>query len=138
LDAAASAFLRRRLHHRRLRAAAVRALKASSAGADGRLRLEFGHAGDSFTHVPSWLAAHASEVADAFAPNESPHVPPLSIVIMIVGSHGDVQPFIPIGRRLAERHRVRVVFNDSDESSTAAMEGPSSRRIAGSDRRGAW
>jgi UDP:flavonoid glycosyltransferase YjiC (YdhE family) len=35
-------------------------------------------------------------------------VPPLSIVIMIVGSRGDVQPFIPIGRRLAERHRVRI------------------------------
>src|SRR5260370_9063381 len=27
---------------------------------------------------------------------------------MIVGSRGDVQPFIPIGRRLAERHRVRI------------------------------
>ena len=35
-------------------------------------------------------------------------VPRLSIVIMIVGSRGDVQPFIPIGRRLAERHRVRI------------------------------
>jgi sterol 3beta-glucosyltransferase len=35
-------------------------------------------------------------------------VPPLSIVVMIVGSRGDVQPFIPIGRRLAERHRVRI------------------------------
>lgn len=27
-------------------------------------------------------------------------MPPLSIVIMIVGSRGDIQPFIPIGRRL--------------------------------------
>ncbi len=35
-------------------------------------------------------------------------VPPLSIVVMTVGSRGDVQPFIPIGRRLAERHRVRI------------------------------
>jgi UDP:flavonoid glycosyltransferase YjiC (YdhE family) len=32
----------------------------------------------------------------------------MSIVIMVVGSRGDVQPFIPIGRRLAERHRVRI------------------------------
>ena len=32
----------------------------------------------------------------------------LSIVVMVVGSRGDVQPFIPIARRLAERHRVRV------------------------------
>jgi UDP:flavonoid glycosyltransferase YjiC (YdhE family) len=27
---------------------------------------------------------------------------------MVVGSRGDVQPFIPIGRRLVERHRVRI------------------------------
>jgi UDP:flavonoid glycosyltransferase YjiC (YdhE family) len=32
----------------------------------------------------------------------------LSIVVTVVGSRGDVQPFIPIGRRLAERHRVRI------------------------------
>ncbi len=108
LDAAASAFLRRRLHHQRLRAAAVRGLKAVSAGAGGRLQMNFDHATDCFVHVPSWLAAHASGIAAAPAPDESPHVPPLSIVIMIVGSRGDVQPFIPIGRRLAERHRVRI------------------------------
>src|SRR5262245_65540371 len=32
----------------------------------------------------------------------------MSIVIVVVGSRGDIQPFIPIGRRLAERHRVRI------------------------------
>jgi sterol 3beta-glucosyltransferase len=32
----------------------------------------------------------------------------MSIVVMAVGSRGDVQPFIPIGLRLAERHRVRI------------------------------
>src|SRR5947199_405398 len=37
LDAAASAFLRRRLHHQRLRAAAVRGLKTVSTGAGGRI-----------------------------------------------------------------------------------------------------
>src|SRR5262249_60615502 len=35
-------------------------------------------------------------------------LPRLSIVIMVVGSRGDVQPFIPIGRRLAKLHRVRI------------------------------
>ena len=67
LDAVGAAFLRRRRHRRRLRAAPVRGLEA----------------------VP-------------------PPVPRLSVVVMIVGSRGDVQPFIPIGRRLAERHRVRI------------------------------
>jgi len=108
LDAAASAFLRRRLHHQRLRAAAVRGLKTVSTGAGGRLQMDFDHAIDCLAHLPSWLAAHASEIAAAPAPDEPPDVPPLSIVIMIVGSRGDVQPFIPIGRRLAERHRVRI------------------------------
>jgi sterol 3beta-glucosyltransferase len=107
-DTAAAAFLRRRLHHRRLRAAAVRGLKAVSAGPGGRLQMDFDHAADCFANIPPWLAAHAGELAAASAPDEPPHVPPLSIVIMIVGSRGDVQPFIPIGRRLAERHRVRI------------------------------
>jgi sterol 3beta-glucosyltransferase len=108
LDAAASAFLRRRLHRRRLRAAAVRGLKMVSAGSGGRLQMNFDSAAESFAHVPPWLAAHASELAATPAPDEPAHVPPLSVVIMIVGSRGDVQPFIPIARRLAERHRVRV------------------------------
>jgi len=108
LDSAVAAFLRRRLHRRRLRAAAVRGLKAVSAGAGGRLQMDFDRAADCSAHVPAWLAAHAGELAAAAAPDEPPHVPPLSIVIMIVGSRGDVQPFVPIGRRLAERHRVRI------------------------------
>jgi sterol 3beta-glucosyltransferase len=78
LDAAGAAFLRRRRHRRRLRAAPVRGLEAFSARARGSPQ------------------------------DDPPRVPRLSIVIMIVGSRGDVQPFIPIGRRLAQRHRVRI------------------------------
>jgi UDP:flavonoid glycosyltransferase YjiC (YdhE family) len=107
-DAVAIAFLRRRLHSRRLRAAAVRGLKGISAGAGG-LQIEFDHAASCFAHVPPWLAAHRSELAAAPAlPPEPPRGPSLSIVVMVVGSRGDVQPFIPIGRRLAQRHRVRI------------------------------
>jgi UDP:flavonoid glycosyltransferase YjiC (YdhE family) len=55
-------------------------------------------------------AAAVREREGAAAPRHhtADEVPPLSIVIMTVGSRGDVQPFIPIGRRLAERHRVRI------------------------------
>jgi UDP:flavonoid glycosyltransferase YjiC (YdhE family) len=70
--------------------------------------MSFDPAADGFADLPSWLAAHAREVAAAPTPAEPPHLPRLSIVVMIVGSRGDVQPFIPIGRRLAERHRVRI------------------------------
>jgi UDP:flavonoid glycosyltransferase YjiC (YdhE family) len=108
LDAAASAFLRRRLHSRRLRAAAMRGLKVVSAGTGGRLQMDFDDPAERLAHLPPWLAAHASEMAAAPAPDEPRQVPPLSIVIMIVGSRGDVQPFIPIARKLAERHRVRI------------------------------
>jgi len=108
VDAAASAFLRRRLYHRRLRTVAVRGLRAVSVGAGGRLQMDFDHAADCFADVAQWLAAHAGELAAAPSPDEPLHVPPLSIVVMIVGSRGDVQPFIPIGRRLAARHRVRI------------------------------
>jgi hypothetical protein len=41
LDAVATAFLRRRLHSRRLRAAAVRGVKMVSAGAGGGLHIDF-------------------------------------------------------------------------------------------------
>jgi UDP:flavonoid glycosyltransferase YjiC (YdhE family) len=109
LDAVATAFLRRRLQSRRLRAAGIRGLKVVSAGAGGRLQIEFDHTASSLADVPPWLAAHTSELAAApVPPTEAPRVPPLSIVVMAVGSRGDVQPFIPIGQRLAERHRVRI------------------------------
>ncbi len=109
LDAVAAAFLRRRLQSRRLRAAAVRGLKVISAGPDGGLQMDFDHAAGGFAQVPPLLAAHTSELAAAPAPpTEPPRVPSLSIVVMVVGSRGDVQPFIPICRRLAERHRVRL------------------------------
>ena len=109
VDAVATAFLRRRLHSRRLRAAAVRGVRTVSAGAGGALKIDFDHAARLFAHAPSWLSAHTTEVRAAPGPpTETSPVPPMSIVVMVVGSRGDVQPFIPIGRRLAERHRVRI------------------------------
>ena len=109
VEAVATAFLRRRLHSRRLRAAAVRGLTGISTGAGGRLQMDFDHAATPFAQISPWLAAHAREIEGAPAPPaDRPDVPPLSIVVMVVGSRGDVQPFIPIARRLAERHRVRV------------------------------
>jgi sterol 3beta-glucosyltransferase len=108
LDAATITFLARRLHSHRLRAAAVRGLKGVSAEAGADLRADVDHAGDCFAGIPSATAVSARDLAAAPGPDEAEGVPRLSIVVMIVGSRGDVQPFIPIGRRLAERHRVRI------------------------------
>jgi len=58
-DTVGTAFLRRRLQSRQLRAAGVRGLKGVSAGAAG-LQIEFDHAASSFAQVPPWLAAHSS------------------------------------------------------------------------------
>ena len=113
LDAVATAFLQRRLSSRRLRAAAVRGVNAISGGEGGGLQIGFDHAASGFAQAPPWLAAHTSGVEAAPAPPPVPRrLPSLSIVIMAVGSRGDVQPFIPIGRRLATRHRVRLATHD--------------------------
>ncbi|KAL8099300.1 hypothetical protein AgCh_031824 [Apium graveolens] len=41
--------------------------------------------------------------------SENQHIPPLQIVVLIVGTRGDVQPFVAIGKRLQEYgHRVRL------------------------------
>jgi hypothetical protein len=54
-------------------------------------------------------------------PTPTRSAPPLNIVIMIVGSRGDVQPFLPIGHVLKSKgHRVRIAthptFKDFVES----------------------
>ena len=109
LDAAATAFLRRRLHKRRMRAAALRGLKQVSAGVGGGVQMDFDHAAKVFTHLGPWMEAYTGELPAAPAVPDTPRIPPLSVVIMIVGTRGDVQPFIPIGRRLtADGHRVRL------------------------------
>ena len=67
-------------------------------------------------HAPS------AEGSSAVRTGPTPvHVPALSIAILIVGSRGDVQPFLPIAQRLArDGHRVRLathaVFRDFVES----------------------
>ncbi|KAG8920357.1 hypothetical protein FRC02_000954 [Tulasnella sp. 418] len=48
---------------------------------------------------------------DEFAPSKTP---PLDIVIMIVGSRGDVQPFLALGRALQQHgHRVRLATHET-------------------------
>ena len=63
VDAVATAFLHRRLHSRRLRAAAVRGVKTVSAGTGSALKIDFDHAARCFDHAPSWLTAHDDELA---------------------------------------------------------------------------
>ncbi|EQC33120.1 hypothetical protein SDRG_09108 [Saprolegnia diclina VS20] len=87
---------------------------------DGRIEIEI-HDADSFP-LPPPSALHRSSLArsDAVVGNHSPTsssapsgfsepAPPMHICIMIVGTRGDVQPFIGIGKRLvSDGHRVRL------------------------------
>jgi UDP:flavonoid glycosyltransferase YjiC (YdhE family) len=54
------------------------------------------------------IESKAESVASALRP--SIHCPRLNIVIMVIGSRGDIQPFIKIGKLLKEKngHRVRI------------------------------
>ncbi|XP_004304803.1 PREDICTED: sterol 3-beta-glucosyltransferase UGT80A2-like [Fragaria vesca subsp. vesca] len=57
--------------------------------------------------------------------DEVPDVPPLQIVMLIVGTRGDVQPFVAIGKKLQEYgHRVRLAThaNFKDFVLTAGLE----------------
>ena len=109
LDVVATSFLRRRVHGRRLRVAAVRSLKVVSTGIGGGLRIDFDHTATYVVQATPWLTERTDALAAApGAPAPSTPIPGLSIVIMVVGSRGDIQPFIRIGRRLATRHRVRI------------------------------
>ena len=101
--AVTAAFLERRLHHQRMRMAALRALKSVQAGQGDRLQLDF-DAGSGHPRARSPLAGERSGMhvvpSDDARPN--PYLAPrLNLVIMIVGSRGDVQPFIPIGQAIA-------------------------------------
>jgi UDP:flavonoid glycosyltransferase YjiC (YdhE family) len=108
VGAAAQAFLRRRVHRQRMRLAAMRAVRGIASEPDERLWVDFDDSADVFTHIDPWVTNYASDVRVARRHRRVADVPRLAVVILIVGTRGDVQPFLPIGRKLAERHRVRL------------------------------
>jgi sterol 3beta-glucosyltransferase len=114
-ETATAAFLRRRLHNRRMRAAAVRSIKLVSASDDGAFHMHFDDDAELFAAVPGWMEGYASDCM-AHTPVQVPRLPRLSIVIMVVGTRGDVQPFIAIARRFADRHRVRLATHSEFRS----------------------
>ncbi|KAL8170202.1 hypothetical protein V2J09_022006 [Rumex salicifolius] len=70
----------------------------------------------------SYAEVYSGENVDA---NEPHYIPPLQIVMLIVGTRGDVQPFVAIGKRLQDYgHRVRLAThaNFKDFVLTAGLE----------------
>ena len=109
-EAASSAFLRRQLHDRRMRLAVLRTVDADDAlETVGPWRLAFGRDPAVLDQATAWVADQATHRSRAVRDDLLPLVVPrLRIVILVVGSRGDVQPFLPIAQRIALRHRVRI------------------------------
>jgi sterol 3beta-glucosyltransferase len=109
ISKSAAAFLARRMRRQQMRIAALRALKTVSARPDQRLALDFGDEPRILDEAAARLADEATGRARPTEPRrEHLVIPRLNLLIMITGTRGDVQPFIPIGKRLAWRHRVRI------------------------------
>jgi len=107
----------RRLQHGRLRALACDVVRTVSI-VEGRLRIELD---DGVARGREPLRLDPSDATRPAAATDGERIPSLSIAILIVGSRGDVQPFLPIARRLAhDGHRVRIathaVFREFVES----------------------
>ncbi|KAG0488251.1 hypothetical protein HPP92_007062 [Vanilla planifolia] len=80
-------------------------------------------------HIPRDMEVEdvQCEVVDEafFVHCDNQYIPPLQIVILIVGTRGDVQPFIAVGKRLQDYgHRVRLAThaNFKDFVLTAGLE----------------
>ena len=120
-EEAARAFLRHRLLQLRSRELARKSIRSVSFSKDDRIEIDFASgASDEVERV-------AREARDLHLERSAPPVgcsarpPPLQIAILVAGTRGDVQPFLPIGRRLArDGHRVRLathaLFRDFVES----------------------
>lgn len=60
------------------------------------------------------VAIHGESEEQICDPTDLQYIPPLQIVMLIVGTRGDVQPFIAIGKRLQKYgHRVRLATHSN-------------------------
>ncbi|KAF8894838.1 glycosyltransferase family 1 protein [Infundibulicybe gibba] len=81
---------------------------------DGRILISL----DLKQHLPELPENHAKDVKE-FAVDDSEwrDYPPMNIVIMVVGSRGDVQPYIALGKSLLkDGHRVRIATHETFKS----------------------
>lgn len=80
---------------------------------DGRIHVDFNEddESDDLTDVPEPDAPVESQPISSSRPSSDAglNVPIMTICIMVVGTHGDVQPFVAIAKRLLQDgHRVRL------------------------------
>jgi hypothetical protein len=67
--------------------------------------------------IESKLNTDSLKAPDYYVPSDNNQVPFLNIVIMVVGSRGDVQPFVALGKELQSYgHRVRLATHETFRS----------------------
>lgn len=82
---------------------------------DGTVEIKVPGAGGSIEHDVKHIEPH-DEFHDGIHSQDIPPVQPLQIVMLIVGTRGDVQPFVAMGKRLQiDGHRVRLATHKNFE-----------------------
>ncbi|PRQ41586.1 putative sterol 3-beta-glucosyltransferase [Rosa chinensis] len=87
--------------------------------------VQFDVPGDVKPHLLDFGTGVVYDEESSGASENVPDIPPLQIVMLIVGTRGDVQPFVAIGKKLQEYgHRVRLAThaNFKDFVLTAGLE----------------
>ncbi|CAJ1821963.1 unnamed protein product [Sphenostylis stenocarpa] len=89
--------------------------RASVLKHDGTVEIKVPGAGSSVEHDVKCDEPH-DEFCDAIHCQDIQSIKPLQIVMLIVGTRGDVQPFVAMGKRLQEDgHRVRLATHKNFE-----------------------
>ncbi|KAH9483618.1 Sterol 3-beta-glucosyltransferase UGT80A2 [Psilocybe cubensis] len=79
---------------------------------DGRISLLFDFKDSKLPEIPKPQSRNTEEFA--IDPREWQECPSINIVIMIVGSRGDVQPYVALGKQLLkDGHRVRIATHET-------------------------
>ncbi|XP_039162166.1 sterol 3-beta-glucosyltransferase UGT80A2 isoform X2 [Eucalyptus grandis] len=97
--------------------------RAAPVDSDGTVQFEV--PGDVASHSLNLTGVAYNGATEEPVPGDVPDLPPLQIVMLIVGTRGDVQPFVAIGKRLQEGgHRVRLAthMNFKEFVLTAGLE----------------
>ncbi|KAL3749818.1 hypothetical protein ACJRO7_010875 [Eucalyptus globulus] len=97
--------------------------RAAPVDSDGTVQFEV--PGDVAPHSLNLTGVAYNGATEEPVPGDVLDLPPLQIVMLIVGTRGDVQPFVAIGKRLQEGgHRVRLAthMNFKEFVLTAGLE----------------
>ena len=109
-----SSWWTRRWTQARMRAYLRHALTTARRQSSGRIDLDFRRASaDHEDTAAAWLREHQATLVASEKPSLPDTIPHLAILILVVGTRGDVQPFVPIAKKLlAQGHRVRLATHE--------------------------